>query len=450
MAGGARGGAWVLTGWVVTFVGGIAGTSAAAHLLAPPLMGAYLLTISIVAFSALVAQLGLQRVVVRLVAQSLALGQAEQAPATVVRAVRVAAVSAACTTVLLAGGLGSWLGGTVFDDSNVAAVATLTALWTGFDVVRTVIAEAFRGYHDFRRATTLGDPLRSVLVATALWTTVLLVDGASLHLVVSIAAVSSVLTLVLGMSALSRAMGRTATAPALGMGATLSIGLPLMLTDAAAVVLTWGDLWVVGIFRGAEDVARYGAAIRLVVFLRVGMLILNTVVAPTIAQLHVLGERKQLEDVIRSAATTATLPMVAALLIIFTFAGDIMGLVYGDFYRDGAILLVILSIGEAANVLFGPTGPTLAMTGNHHIQMVVSLVVGALTLGLEVIAVHVADLVAVASVSAAGIGAQHALMAYAARRRLGVATWTWMSPKRIPYSISVLRGRASPDGPSTP
>ena len=102
-----------------------------------------------------------------------------------------------------------------------------------------------------------------------------------------------------------------------------------------------------------------------------------------IPQLYAQGRRPELQRLMQSAAIAATAPSLVVLVIFVLWPGLVLSVVFGPFYRDAALVLVILSFGHFVVSWTGGCQTCLAMTGHHNIQLVVAVVtsVGLFTLG---------------------------------------------------------------------
>jgi O-antigen/teichoic acid export membrane protein len=113
------------------------------------------------------------------------------------------------------------------------------------------------------------------------------------------------------------------------------------------------DFWIVGAFRPQEEVAIYGAAVKLVLMVALPLQIVSAVVPPLITELYVQGRRRELERALRATATLAGIPACLVLAVFMTLGGPILGTVYGGYYREGWLVLAVLSAGQLVNVGLG-------------------------------------------------------------------------------------------------
>ncbi len=405
--------AWTVGTRVVAGLSGFTVNALLSHLLLPEDLGAYFLLVSVASAGALTAQLGLQVAVVRLVAEAIALGCPGRA-----RGVARVALATVAVAGALAGLLFAIFGGTAallaFDSAALAEVAWLGGAWLAGLALMTVVAEIFRGLHDYRMAGVLGGAASSILFLAVLLAVLTLKDSATLPVATALGAAAIAATALSGIAILERRMRGLGTAVAVTPAEVLAVGLPLLVTSLAILISTQADIWILGMYREKEEVAVYGAAVRLIQLVLMPLLMLNAVLAPVISQLFSKGQRERLERLMRSSAALTGLPALVALALLFAAAAPLLSVVYGDYYRSGATALLLVSAGQAVNVLCGPAAILLMMSGHQRAAMTISLVTGAGVVAGGMAAVERFGLNGVAAVA----GAAAALH--------GLASWAWV------------------------
>jgi O-antigen/teichoic acid export membrane protein len=213
----------------------------------------------------------------------------------------------------------------------------------------------------------------------------------------------------------------------------LSIGWPLVLTNAFNFTLGTGiDLWVIGAFRPHQEVALYGAAFRLVFFVATPFIIASQVVPPIIAEMHAKNRKHDLESALREVATLAGIPASLVLLAFLFFGASIMGFVYGDFFRQGATVLAILSVARLFAVCTGNSGALLMMTGHQKTMMRITAVSAAFGLTAELLVVRPFGMVGVAVATACAQILQNSLQLIFGKLRVGI--WT-----HVEFSLRPVR-----------
>ena len=136
------------------------------RMLAAADVGSYFLAVRLIGLLAILAQVGLARLMVKLVASALALDRPEAAR----HAIRVALLVTLAGGVLLAltaaDGPGRWLTTTLNDGRALRAVLPILAITVLAFALIDVIAETLRGFHDLRAASAFSDYLaqRGLLV----------------------------------------------------------------------------------------------------------------------------------------------------------------------------------------------------------------------------------------------------------------------------------------------
>jgi O-antigen/teichoic acid export membrane protein len=187
--------------------------------------------------------------------------------------------------------------------------------------------------------------------------------------------------------------------------------------------LTQADIWIIGSFLSVDDVAIYGSAARLIIVVSISLIIVNSVVSPVVADLFYKNEHGRLEDIIRTGTTLAAVPSLLAVLLFFFFGGQLLGILYGPFYSSGYVILFVLSLGQLFNVVSGPCGMVLLMTGHQRIMMAISISTSTMAIVASVFAAIHTGTIGVAAVFSAAIVVQNMLMIYFVRRRVGISTF---------------------------
>ncbi len=427
-----KGGAWAFLGKMLTALSGLAISALLARLLEPEEMSAYFLTFSLVSAAAIVAQLGLTQAIVRLVAESIGTGRPGRARQSVVLVLRVVAFSGLVIASLLAFGFGQWISEQLFKSVLMSQVMGLAAVWTILITFQSLMAEIYRGFHDIRLATIFGG-LTTSLISMGLFLGLWLLQGQSnldqiVLLTLGAGLSSALLSSVFLWNNLKALPSEESN---VALSEMLKISWPLWITNITLFALLQVDLWIMGIFRPAEEVAIYAVASRTVALVGIPLLVVNAVVPPLIAEMYVKGKTKELEAVLRSAATLAGLPSLIVLGVFVFFGDSILGLLFGEYYQVGGIVLAVLSVGQLANVMSGSCGQVLMLTGHQFTMMTVSISSSFLMVALAWFLVDDYGSVGVASAAAIGMQIQNILMVFFAKRNVGIWTHAKLKPSIV-------------------
>ena len=413
------GGAWAFAGRMLTAITGLLLNVLIARVLPPAGVGAYFLLGSFVTVAVLIAQLGLQRAIVRLVAESVASGHPGRAHGVIIGVLRIGLVAAVVVAVL------AWInrhlvGEELFHSQAIADVMWLGALWIVVRSLLALLAEGFRGFHDIRLATLFNGLASNSLLLILLFFCWIGLLPKTLSVVVLFVVIAAVISLAVAGWLMSRRLKRGVSREKVPARRLFEVGLPLLMSSLTLFLLTQGDLWIVGAFCPQSDVAIYGAAARLVQLVAMPIMIVSAVLPPIIADLYSRGELVRLEKVLRGTAALASIPAIAMLFVVVVAAPEILALVYGEFYKSAALPLIFLSLGHAVNVWAGSGMLVLMMTENQVALMKISVAFAVLLVLGDLFVVKTFGIDGVAAVSGAVGAAQALVMLVIVRRKTGV------------------------------
>lgn len=429
-------GAWVLGVRLLTGASAFVIQVLLARLLAPADLGGYFLAVSVSLPLAAAGQLGLGAVALRAVAAALARQAPDQAADVTMGALRAAALGA--LGVLAAACLSGPL------VQIPLGLSALCGLWAALLIGQGLLAELLRGFGRPRTAALLGGAIGNLAALTplaALW-----LGGATLQLphVIALLALGAGLALAVGGVSLRHALGRQQAAAGAAGGlpaptpssaahpwALLRQAWPLLLNQLLLLAMARLDLWIVGLWGPPALVAGYAIALRLALFVAMPLEIGRAAIAGRIAALHAQGRLDQLERLLRA---TATLMLLGALPIALAWAvagAPLIGLIYGPAYTVAAPLLVILSLGQLANVATGLCGQTLILSGHGALVLRVNLLASLAALALMPAFGATWGLIGVAAAAALGVTLRTTALLLSARRMVGV--WTCVGKIRVKY-----------------
>ncbi|MCB1745519.1 MAG: polysaccharide biosynthesis C-terminal domain-containing protein, partial [Gammaproteobacteria bacterium] len=102
--------------------------------------------------------------------------------------------------------------------------------------------------------------------------------------------------------------------------------------------------------------------------------------------------------------------------------GPIMGFIYGDFYRQGALVLALLSLGQTVNVWTGPCDPVLRMTNRQKTIMWISILAGFFNVAGSLLVVEKYGITGVAFITALALIFQNLAALLYTKKKVGI--WT--------------------------
>ncbi|MGH6946595.1 MAG: lipopolysaccharide biosynthesis protein [Kiloniellales bacterium] len=437
-----RGGGWALLARTVALPIGLLQAMLLTRILTPAEVGAYFLAISLIGLLAILAQGGMSRPMVKMVASALATERPRAARHAIRVALLVTLAGGVLLALALAAGLGEGLSAMLEDGDALRRVLPIIAAMVLAFALIDVVAETLRGFHDLRAASAFGDYLAQraalLLVLGTIW---LAGWPADLTTVLAAALAAAVLMLSLALGQLRRQLGKIGRHGARWRTAeVLGHGLPFLLMRLNFWFSAGADLWVLGMFRPPEEVAIYGAASRLAVIVGTPLAVSNAVLAPVIAELHSRGERTRLEKVMRAAATLGVLPSLLLATLFFALGDQILSIAFTEAYAEGRLVVVILAIGHLVNVLFGSCALALTMTGHQRDVVVVSALAGLVTVVAFYLVAPAYGAPGVALAAALALIFYNVVLAGIVRWRLRMITWGTFSPSSLRRFADELTG----------
>ena len=175
---------WGVSGRVAAVAAVAMGNAVAARVLSHSALGVYFLCTSLVTLGSSVALLGLDRLVVRWVAEAESRGDRATAAVAARRAVGVY-VASALIALLIASGAGAASSSALLDSDALARAMYLVGALLVASSLSCVLAGALRGFHDVRGATLVFDTGPPCLLAVGLLVIWFARGTASLHVVLN-------------------------------------------------------------------------------------------------------------------------------------------------------------------------------------------------------------------------------------------------------------------------
>lgn len=145
--------------------------------------------------------------------------------------------------------------------------------------------------------------------------------------------------------------------------------LPFMWLGMLYLVNNRADLIMLGSLRGAHAAGIYAVASRageLVIFFLIAA---NMVLSPRIARFYYEADHERLQRLLTAAVRRVFILSLPLALLFLVAARPLLSHLYGPAYAGGAIALQILAAAQLFNVMMGPTGNILNMTGHERWAM---------------------------------------------------------------------------------
>ena len=418
----AHGGVWLSFGKLALVAGNIFLNALLARLLAPADLGVYWLVFSLVQFLAIFGLFGLSQAAVRLIAQALGKNDQVKAKSIARLVIQGALLGGLLVSVLLVTGsqwgLNSRLA-FLFEGGIETWVASLVIIY----MFQTLVAEVYRGFYDIKYATIFGGVSNIALTVVVLMSVWLFLGSSNLKQVLIVMVVTGMCSIALSFIILQGKFKIfSAKKVYVSIEDVFSISWPVWVAGIMTFALTQVDLWIMGVFAAPDEVAKYGAAFRTVIVMTLPLFIVSSMLPPMISELHARHDLERLGKVVRLTATVAVIPAFIMMIALLLWAEGILELLFGYGYGDAGIVLAILGFGHFINIFSGACGLVLMMTGNQHVMMFITVIVGSITIAAGIFLFHAYGAIGVASASCGGMILQNILLLIAVRIRLGL--WT--------------------------
>lgn len=382
------GGVWSLFGKFITSAGNTLFLALLARVLVPDDMAVFFLAQSIAVFLALLCRFGLDNTLLRYVAEFNAKKQNEALRQVVYKGFGILV----CTSLFFSFCyliVSHFIAINLLKSDSLYQIRLLIAIWSIFLAFQFVISAVFRGIKDIKNAVIFGGMATAIATPTVYYVIVKSGVEISLPLSINILITVGIFSAIIGVFYLRHIFSNLAISEnkIITSGSLVNHSWPLLINSIAFFMLSQSAIWIVGLYYSGINLAAFGAANRLVLLTSMTLVIVNSVLPPLIAQYNVLSEKKKLQELLRSTATAASLPVLAILFVILFFPAHILALVFGEEYALASPILVVLTICQVVNVYVGSCGYVLIMTGYKTVVMLITLAssFAAISLGLLVV-----------------------------------------------------------------
>ena len=219
--------------------------------------------------------------------------------------------------------------------------------------------------------------------------------------------------------------------------AGVSRGAPFMLWSSVILfAIASGDVIILGYFVTSGEVAYYFAASRTAMLVSVGMVGINSIVAPMIAVAHRERDNAQLGRIARMGSRLSLAVAVFSIGFLFVL-GEWLLSFFGEGYKEHYELLLLLLTGQFVNAAVGAVAFIMFMSDQErHAARILSLVIFAMFIGYLVL-IPMLDIRGAALVTAAGMVVWNVSMTRSIYRSHGVSTLADNLPQAVLF-LAVL------------
>jgi O-antigen/teichoic acid export membrane protein len=381
-------------------------------------LGAFSFAVALIVLLAIVAMLGFDSVVIRLVSAYEVDGELGLARGLLGRALRVVLVTSVALG-LVAGVAVLWL---VPDSDGMQRAALIALVAVPLVALSRLRSAALSGLHHPVAGNVPETVVRPVaflaLTLAVAWSGSAALDAplaAVLHVV------AAALAFLAGTYLLARRIPpalRAATA-SYRTREWVRTALSLTLLTLTSTANTHGPVLILGTLGGAHETGLFAVATRAATLISLPLAAVNGVLAPTIARLWAAGEVDRLQQVV-TRATRGVLVVSAPAALALVALGPVVLAWFGAEFVAAQPALAVLSVGQFVNAAAGSVGMLLIMTGRQLRAASVVAFATALNLGLGLLLVPPLGALGAAIGTAISLTTWNVLLAIAVVRELRI------------------------------
>lgn len=180
-----------------------------------------------------------------------------------------------------------------------------------------------------------------------------------------------------------------------------SVAFTLFTTAILQIFRTWTDSFLLGRFSTEEALGIYKVAFRISTITSISLTAILLTVAPKIAELYSKGDIRKMTLITQNATKLIFWSSIPLLVLFVIFPEFFLG-IFGEEFKQGALVLIIMCVGQFINAATGPVSNVLIMTGKQKINRNVLFVATVLTVILNFIFIPLYGITAAAIINTIG------------------------------------------------
>ncbi len=393
-----------------------------ARLLGAEGSGIFFLAFTIVLVLATIGRVGMENALVRFIAANIASEQPGKVLGVYQKAMLYSLVVSTILSALLYM-LAPWLSQTIFAKPELTQLLSIMAMAIVPLALLTLHANALQGLKKIAFSISVSSvfvPLLACLLIV-LFVPKYGIDAAALSYLLA-----TTLTLLIGRKFWKSAVSpfRVNTAE-FNRHVLLASSMPLFGIAMMNLVIMWSPMLLLGVWESSENVGIYSAASRTAMLTSFVLIAVNSIAAPKFAALYQQGNMLALGSLARKSAKIMVMLASPALLLFILIPESIMS-IFGDQFKEGSTILMILAIGQFVNVSTGSVGYLLMMTGNERLMRNNLIFISILGIVLSLYLIPKYGILGAAIASALALSGQNLIAMILVRIKLNILTLPWV------------------------
>jgi O-antigen/teichoic acid export membrane protein len=196
---------------------------------------------------------------------------------------------------------------------------------------------------------------------------------------------------------------------------TLMVIVGTLNIDLATIFLGWLD--------STESVAFLRVAMQGMMLILLGIHSINSIIGPQVARFYRQGDLKQTQQLLTKSVRLSSLVSLPIILVLIVFGKFAIEVLFGKEYLPAYPLLVILSLGQAVNVLMGSVGLVLNMTNNEKYTLRALLITLFISVILLLVLIPIYSAIGAAIAVSAGLIIWNLLLSIEVYRLTGLKAY---------------------------
>lgn len=201
--------------------------------------------------------------------------------------------------------------------------------------------------------------------------------------------------------------------------------MPLLGAGTVYLIITWAPMLLLGVWESAENIGIYSAAYRVAMLTSFVLIAVNTIAAPKFSELYQKGDIDTLGTVARNATKMVVLSASPVLLLFLIFPESILA-IFGEEFKEGAVVLSIFAIGQFINVATGSVAFILNMCGYERLMRNNLIFCALLGIPLSVILIKNYGIVGGSVATAIMLAMQNLVAVVLVKRKLNIMMLPFM------------------------
>ena len=207
--------------------------------------------------------------------------------------------------------------------------------------------------------------------------------------------------------------------------------LPFVMIAGIHIINQRADRLMLGTMLDMKSVGYYSVAAQMAMVVNFTLLGINQAVGPLVAERHESNRGQELQQTLIRVTLYATIGSVLIVGALALFGGWVLN-IFGDDFQHSYLPMLILAVGQLANVAAGPAGTILAMSKKERLVGVGILASAIVNLILNALLIPVMGIIGAATATAISMATWNVLLVVFAKRKLGINSnmWAFLVPSR--------------------